>query len=62
MTREVVKLLKNDFFLQDTLFQIKWYTVPGMLHLFMHLILMANFKEGMWRDYFSIPLIIILRE
>jgi hypothetical protein len=40
----------------------RWYTVSGMLHLFMHLILMANFKEGMWRDYFSIPLIIILRE
>ena len=27
----------------------RWYTVPGMLHLFMHLILMANFKEGMWQ-------------
>ena len=27
----------------------RWYKVPGMLHLFMHLILMANFKEGMWQ-------------
>lgn len=26
----------------------RWYTERGMRHLFEHLILMANFKDGMW--------------